>query len=459
MTSMITRGVLEAPRASYWQAATPRAVVVSAGLPDDCDVVIVGGGLAGLSTAIAIMERSPFARVSVLEAHFVGYGASGRAGGLISPLAAPVWLASAQRNGDHAWALGYLRALVDDTASWIKALIPESEIKSETLTLESTGALSGLGLEALSGILGARQINHRVGVERSGCAGLSLPCHTVNPFGLVQGLARHARALGVSIYEGVVVTRIDDTEQGAYLTLAGGHSLIADTVVVCTNAYTDGVAMARAARGKVVSNYMVATRRLPAETQAIIGKSGRFTVELNGAYVYYRLHEGRLLFGGIEKLGRPGGGGYHVPAEVLATLNGLMQRSFPGIEALEIDCAWGGQFHMTATDLPDIRRVPRAAGDGSEGSVVMNVGYGGTGIALTLAMSAKVAALALRQAAVEPEDDRLAEIMAATRVPIRDLAVHAARIGWSFVRKVLGTRAKDSVRRVGARGQDLPALS
>lgn len=456
MASVGSRGVLEAPRASYWQSVTARTMVSNTGVPGDCDVVIVGGGLAGLSTAIGIMEMSPFARVSVLEAAYVGYGASGRAGGLISPLAAPVWLASAGRNGDHAWALGYLRSLVDETAAWIKTAIPESEIKSETLTLEATGALTGIGLEALSGILGAEKIAHRMGHERSGREGLSLACHTVNPFGLVQGLARHARALGVSIYEGVVVTRIEDTERGAYLTLAGGHTVLADTAVVCTNAYSDEVAMTRPAKAKVVSNYMVATKVLPAETQAIIGKSGRFTVELNGAYVFYRLHEGRLLFGGIERFGRPGGGGYHVPSDVLAKLNALMQRSFPGIEAFEIDTAWGGQFHMTATDLPEICRMLRMRGE--TGAIVMNTGYGGTGIALTLAMGARVAALALRLPAVEPNDERLADIMARTRVPVRDLMLHAGRIGWAYVRGMTGTRAITGVRRTARRERNQPVM-
>lgn len=431
----VEAAVIEGPRKSYWQDHTARGKPAAAygELPGDCDVVIVGGGLAGLSTAIGIMEMSPFTKVSVLESAFVGYGASGRSGGLMSPLAAPVWLLSAQHNVDHAWAIGYLRSVVDDAAAWIKKAIPESEIKSETLTLEAMGGLTGVGLETLSDILDHGQIEHRLGSNpaRSGCEALSMACHTVNPFGLVQGLARHARALGVKIYEGVQVELIEDCVGGAYVLLAGGHSVCADTVVVCTNAYSDTIAMAQKARGKVVSNYMLATKPLTFVTQAMIAKSGRFTVELNGAYVYYRLHEGRLLFGGIDKVGRPGGGGYHVPADVLAKLEGLMQESFPGIEPLEISQAWGGQYHQTATDLPDIRRLPQVRG-GEAGSIVMNTGYGGTGIALTLAMGARVAALALRRPAVEADDERLHDIMQATRVPLADIARHVAQIGWAW---------------------------
>ena len=431
----IAPAAVEGPRKSYWQEHTARtSPATSNEQPNDCDIVIVGGGLAGLSTAIGIMEMSPFAKVTVLEAAFVGYGASGRSGGLISPLAAPVWLLSAQRNADHAWAIKYLRSLVDDAAAWIQKAIPESEIKSETLTLESMGKLTGLGLEALSGILDHSDIAHRLGANptRPGCDALSMACHTVNPFGLVQGLARHARALGVKIHEGVQVERIEDCTNGAYVLLANGHAVCADTVVVCTNAYSDTITMARKASGKVVSNYMLATKPLSEQTQAIIAKSGRFTVELNGAYVFYRLHEGRLIFGGIDKFAQPGGGGFHVPADILAQLDALMQQSFPQIESLEIDQAWGGQYHLTTTDLPDIRRLPQVRG-GEPGSIVMNTGYGGTGIALTLAMGTRVAALALRRPAIEPDDERLHEIMQTTSIPIVGIVRHVAKIGWNLI--------------------------
>ena len=452
-TAGATPAAIEGPCKSYWQEQTARTAPATLNeLPCDCDVVIVGGGLAGLSTAIGIMEMSPFAKVSVLEAAFVGYGASGRSGGLMSPLAAPVWLLSAQNNTEHAWAIKYLRSLVDEAAAWIKHAIPESEIKSETLTLESMGKLTGLGLEALSGILEHANIGHRLGANpaRPGCDALSMACHTVNPFGLVQGLARHARALGVKIYEGIQVERIEDCVSGAYILLAGGHAVCADTVVVCTNAYSDQITMARKARGKVVSNYMLATKPLSAETQAMIAKSGRFTVELNGAYVFYRLHEGRLLFGGIDTFGQPGSG-FHVPAEILAQLEALMQQSFPGIEPLEIAQAWGGQYHLTATDLPEIRRLPQLRG-GEAGSIVMNTGYGGTGIALTLAMGARVAALALRQPAVEPDDERLHDIMQATRLPLAGIARHVAKIGWVWATGVLKKRhARHSPGSLGTR--------
>lgn len=49
----------------------------------ECDAVVIGGGLAGLSTALQLARAGK--RVTVLEAESVGFGASGRNGGFVSP--------------------------------------------------------------------------------------------------------------------------------------------------------------------------------------------------------------------------------------------------------------------------------------------------------------------------------------------------------------------------------------
>ncbi len=47
------------------------------------DVAIVGGGIAGLSTALQLAEAGT--KVAVLEAESIAYGASGRNGGQVIP--------------------------------------------------------------------------------------------------------------------------------------------------------------------------------------------------------------------------------------------------------------------------------------------------------------------------------------------------------------------------------------
>jgi gamma-glutamylputrescine oxidase len=67
---------------SYYAATAPRGPARAALESNlDCDVAVVGGGLAGLSAAIELADRG--FRVVVLEAQRVGWGASGRNGGQV----------------------------------------------------------------------------------------------------------------------------------------------------------------------------------------------------------------------------------------------------------------------------------------------------------------------------------------------------------------------------------------
>ncbi len=113
---------------SYWQQEGGAAVgLPAADPPDEVDFAIIGGGLAGLSTANAILERRPSASVAVLEANFVGYGASGRNGGLLSPLPAPVWLLTADGSSDHAWAVHALNGKLHALGAWLADKLPDSQ--------------------------------------------------------------------------------------------------------------------------------------------------------------------------------------------------------------------------------------------------------------------------------------------------------------------------------------------
>ena len=68
------------PRAGCWWDETAQ-IAPAATLTDDdtCDVVIIGGGYTGLSAALHLARAG--ASVILLEAHEIGWGASGRNGG------------------------------------------------------------------------------------------------------------------------------------------------------------------------------------------------------------------------------------------------------------------------------------------------------------------------------------------------------------------------------------------
>ena len=100
---------------------------------------------------------------------------------------------------------------------------------------------------------------------------------------------------------------------GAVLRLAGGRQVRASCAIVCTNGYTGSIAVRSRPRAKVLRNYMLATEPLDAEAVARLGNGEAFTVELNKSYIFYRLHEGRLVYGGIETFLRTPPGDFDVP--------------------------------------------------------------------------------------------------------------------------------------------------
>ncbi|MGE3458067.1 MAG: FAD-dependent oxidoreductase, partial [Kofleriaceae bacterium] len=122
-------------------------------VPHRVDFAVIGGGLAGLSTAIRLRERHRGAEIAVLEAERVGWGASGRNAGFLSPLAAPVWLMGAARHPDHAWASLRINDAVHQVAKWLSTIGGDSEVTMARYTMEGTGALSDAGLREFADAL------------------------------------------------------------------------------------------------------------------------------------------------------------------------------------------------------------------------------------------------------------------------------------------------------------------
>ena len=418
-------------RMSYWQQEGGAASgLPAADPPDEVDFTIIGGGLAGLSTANAILDRRPGASVAVLEANFVGYGASGRNGGLMSPLPAPVWLLSADKSSDHAWAVRALNGRLHALGAWLHDTLPDSQVRPCTLQLQAVGRITGSALNRLAGLLGRIGIGHKLAFEayRGGKPTLELPAYTVQPYRLVRALAGRAASQGARICEQAAVEAIEEAPHGAIIRLAGGRQVRTSCAVLCTNGYTGSVAVRSRPRAKVLRNYMLATEPLDAEAAARLGDGQAFTVELNKSYIFYRLHEGRLVYGGIETFLRTPPGDFDVPAWVRPALERHLTRSLPWCKDLRIATDWGGRFHSTATDLPIIRHAPDTK------SVVFNVGYGGTGVALTQLFAPLAAATALDQPLPDAEDARLAEIMLATRFPLGSLLQFGGGIAWDVIR-------------------------
>jgi glycine/D-amino acid oxidase-like deaminating enzyme len=201
--------------------------------------------------------------------------------------------------------------------------------------------------------------------------------------------------------------------------LDDGAIVLANKVVACTNAYTSSIDLGERPSALVVHSFMTATNRVDA---GALVRDGDFTVEVNTAQAYHRMHDGRIIYGGIDKLLPPrGDDDFAVPPREREQLEEYMAESFSGVP-LSIDEAWSGRFHATATGLPIIRTSEE------NHALVLNVGYGGTGVALALACGRLAACVASNGMFSDVDDTRLLALIHSTRISVRDSLRTVTRI-------------------------------
>ncbi|EFL27832.1 putative oxidoreductase protein [Streptomyces himastatinicus ATCC 53653] len=280
---------------SHWMAASRTADGPAAdlsqrqrgatGLPEEeQDLVIVGGGLTGLWAAYLAAVDSPGAKITVLEAEEVGYGASGRNGGWLSPLIPgnrAVYAKAARRRGeDGAAAVASfqreMNGAIDDTlrileeegiqadqhrGGHLRVATTPAAMKRLELT-HAADLAAGYRAEDIE-LLDAEAVRKRIAIRPALGGMLTRTTARVDPAKLVHGLAAVAEAKGVRILEGTRATRI---APGAVTTERG--TVRARTILTCLEAYSGQVESDARGLGSrdiiPVNSSMVVTNQLPA---------------------------------------------------------------------------------------------------------------------------------------------------------------------------------------------------
>jgi len=370
-----------------WYAATADVGAERPPLDGDltCDVAIVGAGYTGLSTALHAAERG--LDVVVVDAHRVGFGASGRNGGQVGT----GW------NKDQRWLERRVgrddaRKLWDLTVE-AKALTRDLAEKCAPGAAFKPGVLHGEWTKA--GAEDAKQygewLDERYGFEteffdrdavREICRSdvyegglLDWDAGHIHPLRYVLGIARGAEAAGARIFERTEATGIAD---GEVRTPTG--TIKASHIVLAGNGYLPDLDGQVSSRVMPINSFIAATAPLGSLAEKVLTKDiavadDRFVVN------YFRLSEDRrLLFGGRES--------YSIgfPTDIVSALRNRMTRLFPQLQGVGIDYYWGGTLGITMTRLPMVRRIGKttlAAG-----------GFSGHGVAIT-ALTGKILAEAI----------------------------------------------------------------
>ncbi len=348
-----------------WYAATAKPLPPFAALQGEarCDVAVVGGGYTGLSAALHLARRGYDVRL--LEAHRVGFGASGRNGGQ---------LGSGQRVGQKAlerlvgpedaarlWALG------QDAKALVRGLVAEHDIACHLKPGVAEMAYSDAErrelheeaehLAARYGYAEITPLNTEEGralcpspVYRGGI--LDMGAGHLHPLAFALGLARAAAGAGAQIHERSEVTALEAGTAGAPVRLATAQgSLRADHVILACNGYLGDLVPPVARRVMPINNFIAATAPLGEEARRVLTRDVA-VADTKFVVNYFRLsHDGRLLFGGGESYG------YRFPRDIRAKVRAPMRQVFPHLADVPIDYAWGGTLAITMRRLPYLARL------------------------------------------------------------------------------------------------------
>jgi gamma-glutamylputrescine oxidase len=344
----------------------------------EADVAILGAGYTGLSAALTLARRGY--RVTVIEAHRAGFGASGRNGGQVGTgfNKSQRWLEG--RVGDNRaralWDMA--EAAKAQVRDWSAEFAPEacytpgvahgeySAAEARAVRDEVEHLATRYGYDAIEVLPEAalREIV-RTPLYRGGT--LDMGAGHLHPMRYALGLARAAEAAGATIHEGTEVTAIEQGPKVAFRTPRG--TLRAAHAILAGNGYLPLLDRKVAAHVMPINSFIAATEPLgdrAAEvlTRDIAVADSKFVVN------YYRMTEDRrLLFGGRES--------YSIgfPSDIVTALRHRMETLFPQLRGARIDHVWGGTLAITMARLPFVSRVAP--------NVLNASGFSGHGVALS----------------------------------------------------------------------------
>ena len=341
------------------------------------DVAIIGGGFTGLSAAAHLAKAG--VDVTLIEAHRVGDGASGRNGGQLG-------------TGQRSWAeeleaeLGFTRSkALFDLAEEAKAHLLEFaqtngieidympgqlSVAHRRRYLDAYRAHADIMRERYSyphiAFMGAAETAERLGSRRYFGGLRDTGTGHIHPLKLVVGTARIATAAGAHLFEGTMATQINTLSGKVRVTTPHG-TVTAEKCLVATDAYTGDLEPSTAAHLLPIGSYIGAT--VPLGTDSPVLPGGESVDDSRFVVRYFRKSkDGRLLFGGREVYSRTS------PREIRAQIRRQISEVYPYLRDVEITHAWGGSVGITMPRRPFVREVMP--------NVIAAGGYSGHGVML-----------------------------------------------------------------------------
>jgi glycine/D-amino acid oxidase-like deaminating enzyme len=379
---------------NFWLTTVEAPVVPVHELPERVDVAVIGAGFTGLSAARTLARSE--ARVVVLEAENVGWGASCRNGGMVLSglkLETPTLLA---RYGREATKRMYVASL--ESIDCVEEIVRSEGIAcdfsrsghlqvackakhfeefrraAETIEREFGRRLKIVEKEDLPGEIGSA-IYHGGMVDEVSAG--------VNPARYVAGLGCAAAKAGAEVHEKTRVTGLSRAAQGgeSVWKIATSRGVVqAKDVLVATSGYTSGITPALQKKLIPIGSYIIVTDVLRKELARELSPRGRMIYDSKNYLYYYRLTpDQRMLFGGRAAFFPDNENTVRESARILR--EGMIS-VYPQLRGVKVDYVWGGTLDFAFDIMPHAGRM-----DG----MYFSVGYAGHGVAMATLLGKRMA--------------------------------------------------------------------
>jgi gamma-glutamylputrescine oxidase len=371
--------MLAEPHNYYHATARDRAARPPLAGQVDAKVCIVGGGFAGINTALGLAERG-VGDVVLLESHYIGRGASGRNGGFVFG-----GFSLGEETLIDELGAGKARALYAGTVASVELIRERIARYGIECDVEDSGVILANWFRDESAMLRRQRVlkehfgieweylsrgemRDRIRSERYHSGLFEPNALHFHPLDYLRGLARVAEARGVRMHDTSPVVSLARDGAGWIVHTAGG-SVRAEHVVLSCGGYLAGLRREIDASILPIATYILVTEPLGDRLRDCFGTRAA-VYDTSFAFDYYRpLVDTRILWGGrISVRDRS-------PAQVRSLLTRDLLKVFPALRDVRIDYAWSGLMSYARHQMPQIGQ--------SDTNLWFAQGFGGHGVAPT----------------------------------------------------------------------------
>lgn len=362
------------------------------------DVIVLGSGIVGLNAAIRLKLSAPALKVNVVERGFLPWGASSRNAGFacfgsISELLDDLTKQSAEEVFSRVamrWnGLKRLRELLGDDAIGYEPLggfevFTTADRETHERCLSSMEELNRRMKEITGSV--RTYSTYDQGIESFGFAGIRHLIRNelegqIDTGAMMKALIGKATQLGIPVFTGVDVAKVDRTEEGVLLHTTNGFILPGSQLLVATNGFA----------ARLFPELEVEPARAQVFiTHPIKGLRMKGSFHYDEGYYYFRNVGERILLGGGRNLDFKG----ETTTDMLLTgqiqqrLESMLKETICPYDKPVIDLRWSGIMGMGRIKTPIVKRI--------DDRTVCAVRMGGMGVAIGSLVGEQAAGLLLR---------------------------------------------------------------